>query len=96
MEQKEKIKTLFVGGMFDDKRGKESKIAETIFLVIKPEFAYYYNGGNYRELQMIIKEIEDYRLIYWLADIPNDKPKLVQDIKTRNKECVFSHFEKKC
>jgi hypothetical protein len=84
-----KIRSLFVAGTFDDYGGKSSKIAKQIFESAEPPNADYYNGGFFKEISDIIEEIEKYKLIYWFANVPNDKPKLVREIKRRNKTCIL-------
>ncbi|MFH0868795.1 MAG: class II aldolase/adducin family protein [archaeon] len=81
--------SLFVAGSFDDNCGKPSKIAQQVFEAVKSPGTAYYNGGSFQSLQQIIEDIEQYRLVFWFADVPNDKPKLVNEIKQKNKECVL-------
>jgi len=82
-------KTLFVTGRFDDGGGKPSKIGQQVFETIQTPGTDYLNGGNYIDLKEAVNAAKDYKLIYWFADVPNDKPKLVQRIKAINNECVL-------
>ncbi len=81
--------TLYVAGNFDDEGGSPSKLANVIFDAISPPNVTYLNGGNFSSLEEICNGIQDFNLIYWFANISNDKPKLVRDIKKRNKACVL-------
>jgi hypothetical protein len=36
-----------------------------------------------------LDNIGDYRLVFWFADVPNDKPKLIGEVKQRNNACVL-------
>ena len=83
------IKSLYVAGKFDDNGGKPSKIAKSVFDAIGPANSGSYNGGSFSELENILRQAEDAQLIYWFADVPNDKVKLVKEIKQRNKACVL-------
>jgi len=82
-------KTLFVAGHFDDGFGKPSKIAEQVFEAVNPINARYSNGGSFNELFRLLENIEKYNLIFWFADVSNNRPKLVSEIKKRHKECVL-------
>jgi hypothetical protein len=82
-------KTLFVGGTFNGQGGKTSLIAHQVFNEVKTERTEYHNGGYFEELETIISNIEDYGLVYWFPNIPNDKDKLVKEIKRKNKKCVL-------
>ena len=82
-------KTLMVGGRFDDSGGRPSKIASELFKSLSDGNSNFFNGGNYRELESILGRIGEYRLIYWFADVPNDKLKLVKKIKALNKESLL-------
>ncbi|UCG95072.1 MAG: class II aldolase/adducin family protein, partial [archaeon] len=62
--------------------------AGQIFESIEKDFDYK-NGGNFSELENLIDNIKEYKLVYWFADVPNEKPKLINDVKRRNKACVL-------
>lgn len=83
------MKTLYVAGDFDDQGGRFSKIGDTIFQEVRRSDMDYLNGGYFFELEEILFKITDYKLIYWFANVPNDKPKLVKEIKKKHKECVL-------
>lgn len=84
-----KKSVLYVAGSFNDDKGKESKIAKTIFEAIAQPDTLYINGGNFTKLEELISRIQEFGLIYWFADVPNDKPKLISEIKKKNKACVL-------
>lgn len=85
---------LFVAGTFDDRGGHESKIASLIYSGMHcphcddASFSYY-NGGSFKVLEDLVKSCQEYKVIYWFADVPNDKPKLVNAIKSINPECIL-------
>lgn len=81
-------KTLYVAGRFDYIGGRASKIGKEIFESLEQD-AEYHNGGYFKELKRLMEEVGKYNLIYWFADVPNDKPKLVKEIKKNNKACVL-------
>ena len=74
---------LLVGGTFDDKDGKKSgyvrKLSESL-ATLNP-CGYVLNGGNYEMLKHALEHIEFYDVILWFPNVPNDKPKLIKDIK---------------
>ena len=84
------MKILFVAGTFDDNGGKPSgymnkvvsEIQETYFG--KCEKFKIYNGGSWDKMltEIFPKIAELPEVIFWFANIPNEKVKLVQQIKT--------------
>ncbi len=74
-------KILFVGGTWDLKGGKSSKIVD-IFSKNIPNSTLY-NGGNYNDLEKIIKSVADYDIVFWWADVDNKLPK-IRNIKDIN------------
>jgi len=82
-------KTLYVAGTFDDNDGKSSSIADQIFHGLDFQRVNYVNGGNYGELEQLLGTVGDYDVVFWLADVANDKPKLVKRVKAVNRECVL-------
>lgn len=88
-KRKNKANIIYVGGSFDDYGGRFSKIAHAVFKGIDLPGSHYINGGCFKDLEEIVREVKGYDLIYWFADIPNDKPKLVGKIKQLNKKCVL-------
>jgi hypothetical protein len=89
------MKVLFVAGTFDDNGGKPSgymqKLAEylredimeeDIFCVKAKEFIEY-NGGSWEKMlvEVFPKLAKMPDIVFWFADVPNDKVKLVDKIK---------------
>jgi hypothetical protein len=85
----DKGRSLFVGGRFNDTGGRPSKIAHQVFESLRNLRTAYINGGYYSLLEKILRDAKEYKIIYWFADVPNDKPKLVSRIKAMNKECIL-------
>jgi hypothetical protein len=83
------MKSLCVVGTFDDNNGKFSKIGDIIYRSVKRENMDYINGGFFHDLQDTLYGVKDYGLIYWFANVPNDKEKLVRQIKEKNNACVL-------
>ena len=81
-------KRLFVGGKFDEYGGKRSEVVNIAFKSIRSDIEYH-NGGHFSQLEKIIAKIHNFELIYWFADVSNDKPKLIQEIKKKNETCVL-------
>jgi len=86
-------KTLYVGGSFNDGGGRESKLAKVIFEGLEESLESsdidYYNGGYFNNLNKIAQNIDDYGLVFWFANVPNDKSKLVRRLKRKNKAFVL-------
>jgi len=76
---------LFIGGTFDSEGGKNSKLASQLFYSLdQSQNNTYYNGGNFSVLEQILTQIPTVDTVYWFANVPNEYPKLVKDIKTIN------------
>ncbi|KKL09469.1 hypothetical protein LCGC14_2565540 [marine sediment metagenome] len=94
---REPIRILIVAGRFDDKGGRPSGWARKTFATPGRQFYFqgdvwdYHNGGSWDDLLEIwtSSHFHEYSVIIWLADIPNDKPKLVNDIKKKNPHCLL-------
>jgi hypothetical protein len=75
---------LFVGGRFDDEGGRPSGYIKKLFeamLAINPN-GILLNGGIFETLRSTV--LDRYQVIFWMPDVPNDKEKLVSDIKKKN------------
>ena len=82
-------KTLIVGGFFDDDGGKPSRdLVPLLHETIDPD-ATLINGGYFSDLEELVKNIKQYDVIYWFANVPNDKEKIVGDIKKTHEACVL-------
>jgi hypothetical protein len=88
------MKILFVGGDFDDDGGKDSGYFQKFFLSClnrTDELSTFMNGGLFSSLENLCRTdtIKDYDVIYWFANVPNDKPKLIRNIKKINPKCIL-------
>ena len=83
-----KMKVLAVCGNFDDEGGRPSGYMSKLFSYLPQYFSdiRIINGGYYSGLPgMIDPRISgDYDVIFWFANVPNDKSKLLKTIKSRN------------
>jgi hypothetical protein len=82
-------RNLFVAGQFNDLGGRESKIANKLYGSLNLNDTDFYNGGKFSDLEDIVDKLKQYQLIFWFADVPNDKTKLVGDIKDKNSSCIL-------
>lgn len=82
-------KILLVGGTFDDHGGKSSgyfdKLAVAVSYYTNPTCPpYVFNGGYYSVLELLLRiPNSDFKYIFWFADVPNDKPKLLSQVKEK-------------
>jgi len=87
------FKYLIVGGHFGD-NPKKSGYIEKLFShlsSINPN-GILLNGGKYEELHCILtktKTYYSYDVIFWMPDISNNRPKLVQTIKIVSPHCIL-------
>jgi hypothetical protein len=78
---------IFVCGDFNDNGGRASGYAKKLILALRDvfpaEITSVFNGGNFLELQDILSriQIEKPSAIFWFANVPNDKEKLIDQIK---------------
>jgi hypothetical protein len=85
----ENKKVLFLGGTFDKNNGKSSEIARQVYEGMKLDNTDYFNGGNLQTLENIAKNISDYNLAFWFANVSNDEYKLIKKLKHWNKALVL-------
>ncbi|MFW9873050.1 MAG: class II aldolase/adducin family protein [Candidatus Thorarchaeota archaeon] len=82
---------LWVSGSFDDNDGKSSglsrKMYEYLLNRLEIKEIRYINGGNFKKLTNI--NFSDYNIIFWFANVSNDKPKIVENIKSINQKCLL-------
>lgn len=85
------MKLLWVCGTFNDKNGKSSSIGSTMYDTVKSLFetSTIINGGSWGLLELLAHIIPEYDVIAWLANVPNDKEKIVKNIKKINYKCVL-------
>lgn len=80
------MKVLLTAGTWDLNNGKKSGLIHKMYQILNKEKEFeidYYNGGNYEELQNLVNKAKDYEIIFWIANVPNDLPK-VRDVKNIN------------
>jgi vacuolar-type H+-ATPase subunit F/Vma7 len=86
------MKTLFVGGTWDDGVGKPSKIVQTMSTVLVDKNTTFLNGGCFSVLEEMLENVEEfekYGLIIWFADVPNNKQKIIRQIKAVHPKCLL-------
>ena len=79
---------LAIVGTWDENGGKKSSLASKILdgTGTIPE-ENIRNGGNYADL--INLNVDNYDVILWWPNIPNELPKLVNTIKKKNPHCIL-------
>jgi len=82
-------KTLFLAGTFDDSGGKPSKIAQAIYDGLGDRKIEYINGGKFEDIRKYVDNARQYNTVYWFANVPNDKPKLIFDLKKNNPAMIL-------
>ncbi len=82
------VKALYVAGTFDEKGGRASKIGDIVYKGMNID-AEYCNGGYFSSLEAYVDKIYKYDLVFWFANIANDRPKLVKKLKDRHKSFVL-------
>lgn len=86
------MKILFVGGDFNDDGGRPSgyckKMIEELNGRIGTEVSSM-NGGEFSFLEFVLTKIHRYDVVFWFANVPNDKPKLIREVKKLNKTCML-------
>jgi len=85
------MKALLVGGVFDDRGGRASGYIDKLHrsFDLFGFAARHHNGGQYSELSSLVESVQDYDVVFWFADVPNDKPKLVDQVKQNNPRCCL-------
>lgn len=83
-------KTLLVGGTWDDGGGRPSSVLRDVASAFgdSPRFVFF-NGGRYAKLNSVLDLVSLYSTVIWMPDVPNDKPKLVNEVKLRNPTAVL-------
>jgi len=85
------MKLLFVGGNFDLNGGKSSGIVQQMseeFQKIGLEIELR-NGGYYQNLQAVLSEENDFDIVLWMPNIPNELEKLIDKMKSKYKTSIF-------
>jgi hypothetical protein len=90
-KRKKKMRALFVVGTFDDNGGRPTSYGDALvgWCLAKGTFKSnkVINGGKFDDLCNI--NFNDFDTIFWFADVPNDKPKMVREIKRINPTCML-------
>lgn len=75
------MKVLLTAGTWDLNNGKKSGLIDKMYNLLKERYDIdYFNGGHYDELNKIIETVKNYDVIFWMANVPNELPK-VRDVK---------------
>lgn len=80
------MRILIIAGTFNAQGGKSSGYAEKVWRNIndtKIAEAVLYNGGYPESLPRLMDLTPQFDTVWWWADVPNDLPKIVEDIKTK-------------
>jgi ribulose-5-phosphate 4-epimerase/fuculose-1-phosphate aldolase len=85
---------LFVSGNFNDEGGRSSGYCQKLIESIETAIGYKihrFNGGNYETLQSMVECncLAIYDIIFWFANVPNDKPKLIREVKRQSPKCML-------
>jgi len=93
------MKTLYVAGTFDDGFGRPSRYASQLYAALAQcgafgadwpnEETVVSNGGNYSDLANLVDRAPEFQIIYWFADMSNDYPKLLSQIKKSNPHALL-------
>lgn len=75
---------LFVAGTFDDSGGRPSGFASKLATALGLDGNSACNGGRYSALDGLASMVSDYDVVFWMPDVPNDKPKKVRGLKAIN------------
>lgn len=82
------MRTTVICGTFDDNQGQRSSYMSKMFA--GSDSYLYINGGSWKKLENQLKEIvTETEVLYWFPNIPNDKQKLVEEIKKINPKCLL-------
>ena len=84
------MKILFVGGSYDNNGGKSSKLVQK-FAQEMTNNGYdvtLYNGGYFSEIVNHLQETQNYDIVFWWANVPNDYEK-IRDVKEVNPKCML-------
>jgi hypothetical protein len=79
------MRVLLVAGRFDDQGGRPSgyakKLGRALAVQLPSMSLATANGGHVLALPTLFKTIEVCDVVLWMPDVPNDVPKMVDDIK---------------
>lgn len=94
------MKVLLTAGTWDLNDGKKSGLIDKMYNLLKVDNDLeidYYNGGNYNNLKLLVDRANDYEVIFWMANVPNELEK-VRDVKKVNPFAIVigskrNHFD---
>lgn len=77
-------KTLLVGGTWDQTGGAKSGLVRKIENILsnKVQMMDTYNGGYFKDLTSIIKKTDQYDVVFWFANIPDNTLEKIRDVKS--------------
>jgi len=84
------IKALAVCGTFSETVSlkNKSRYMEKLFNDF-PLSLDIFNGGAWSDLQKIIDNVKNYKVIFWFPSVSNDNEKLLPQIKQKNLQCIL-------
>lgn len=82
------MKTLVVCGTFNSEGGKPSSLMGNLFSLYPEEDITIFNGGDTNTIHEAIMTVQNYEVIFWFPNIPNDVPK-DRNIKELNPKCML-------
>lgn len=79
------MRVALVGGKFDVNGGRRSGYVARLKQALegRADVVLYQNGGHYDSLAGLVDFFVSVDVVLWFADVPNELPKLVGDIKKR-------------
>lgn len=86
------MKTIVIGGTFGNQGGHKSKIITNMFADL--ENVYVVNGGHYEDLVRIYKNLGNFDVICWFANVSNDMPKELRNIKSLYPDKIVIHSKR--
>ena len=77
-----------IAGSFNDAGGKSSGWAQKLCVALSDQLgggsiSFCHNGGSLEDLDHCFSALPETGVVLWLADVPNDKPKLIKQIKEK-------------
>lgn len=83
-------KVLFVCGRFDDRQGPASGYMAKVAAAAGPNVETV-NGGRFAELALLVRRAasEQFDALWWMPDIDNSHPKVVESIKDAVPRCIL-------
>ena len=87
----ENPRILLVGGTFDYAGGKASGVITKMHTVLETltDNITYYNGGFIDELHnMILPQVKDVEIVFWMPNVPNEAPKM-RNVKAINPKVIL-------